>query len=83
VQLFCNKNNIYLPVKADCQKITSSTLATLETNDNDYNNRKKTVQQQAQNKCPVYILYTVLQLYGRTSIRRFVIVTQPVLFLGQ
>jgi len=30
-------NNIYLPVKAGCQKSTSSTmLATLETNDNDY-----------------------------------------------
>ena len=51
-----HNNNIYLPVKAGCQKkSTSSTmLATLETNDNDYNNRKKTVQ----NKCPVYILYT-------------------------
>jgi len=31
-----------LPVKAGCQKSTSSTmLATLETNDNNYNNRKK------------------------------------------
>jgi len=48
-----NNNNIYLPVKADCQKSTSSTmLATLETNNSDCNNRKKTVQQQVQSKCP-------------------------------
>jgi len=42
-----NDNNIYLPVKAVCQKSTSSTmLATLETNNNKYDNKKKTVQQQ-------------------------------------
>jgi len=44
LQLY-NNNNTYLPVKAGCQKSTSPTmLATLETNDNDYNNRKKTMQ---------------------------------------